>query len=405
MQGLKPCSTRKVAEVMNNADYDLVIAGGGLAGCSAAITAARAGARVLLLERGSYPRHKVCGEFVSAEALSLLRSLLRDLPEAGEALHSAPAIGRARLFLDDRVLEAAVDPPAASLPRWRLDALLWQAAAAAGAHCRDRTNVVQISRDATAGFQAQTSAGAFRAAAVIQAGGRPPGSNSAEKWIGLKGHFNSVRRGGQFGNSATPASVDLYFFDGGYCGVLPVDANRVNVCAMVQSRAARALDEVFVLHPQLWRRSRPWQAASPPVATAPLLFSSPTPDRDGILLAGDAAAFIDPFVGDGISLALHSGSMAAAALKPIWHGTHDLVPSEPKTGSPRDALEAARAQYRSQYRRQLLPAFSTAAHLRRLLRLPRVLRSLLWPVFCSESIQRRMLAGTRAKVEDGRLRP
>jgi len=56
--------------------YDLIVIGGGPAGSAAAIAAARAGAQVLLLERGRYPRHKVCGEFVSAESLDLLSTLL-----------------------------------------------------------------------------------------------------------------------------------------------------------------------------------------------------------------------------------------------------------------------------------------------------------------------------------------
>jgi flavin-dependent dehydrogenase len=56
--------------------YDLIVVGGGPAGTSAAITCARHGARVLLLERGQFPRHKVCGEFVSAESLELLSDLL-----------------------------------------------------------------------------------------------------------------------------------------------------------------------------------------------------------------------------------------------------------------------------------------------------------------------------------------
>ncbi len=82
--------------------YDLIIIGGGPAGTSAAISAARAGARVLLLERGRFPRHKVCGEFVSAESLSLLNELLDH--EHTVLLRDAVRIPRARLFLDGRTL-------------------------------------------------------------------------------------------------------------------------------------------------------------------------------------------------------------------------------------------------------------------------------------------------------------
>lgn len=103
--------------------YDLIIIGGGPAGAAAAISAARQGASVLLLERGRFPRHKVCGEFVSAESLGLLEALFD--PEACTVLQDAVRIPRARIFLDGRILVARVTPPAASLARYDLDAALW----------------------------------------------------------------------------------------------------------------------------------------------------------------------------------------------------------------------------------------------------------------------------------------
>ena len=78
--------------------YDLIIIGGGPAGTSAAISAARGGASVLLLDRGRFPRHKVCGEFVSAESLSLLTDLLDQ--EHSALLPEAVRISAARVFLD-----------------------------------------------------------------------------------------------------------------------------------------------------------------------------------------------------------------------------------------------------------------------------------------------------------------
>ena len=78
------------------AHYDLIIIGGGPAGTSAAITAARSGAKVLLLERSRFPRHKVCGEFVSAESLELLANLLNR--DDGVLLKEAILISKARVF-------------------------------------------------------------------------------------------------------------------------------------------------------------------------------------------------------------------------------------------------------------------------------------------------------------------
>ena len=119
--------------------YDLIIIGGGPAGTSTAISAARHGASVLLLERGRFPRHKVCGEFVSAESLSLLRDLL-DLQHAA-LLHDAVRIPRARIFLDGRTLHASVDPPAASIARFDLDAALWHSAESAGVYAVSYTHL------------------------------------------------------------------------------------------------------------------------------------------------------------------------------------------------------------------------------------------------------------------------
>ena len=72
--------------------------GGGPAGTSAAITSVRGGATVLLLERGRFPRHKVCGEFVSAESLDLLGNLLA--PQYARLLSAAIRIPQSRIFLD-----------------------------------------------------------------------------------------------------------------------------------------------------------------------------------------------------------------------------------------------------------------------------------------------------------------
>ena len=297
--------------------YDLTIVGGGPAGTSAAISAARSGASVLLLERGRLPRHKVCGEFVSAESLALLENLL-DSRHAG-LLQDAIRISRARIFLDGRTLRTRVDPPAASIARVDLDAALWESAQSFGVDARQQVTVQSV---AGAGpFRVVTSGGEFEARALVNASGRwsnlnrPPAENGMpqEKWLGVKGHF---------AEPISEPSVDLYFFNGGYCGVQPVTVvddppgrSRVNASAMVRADVASTLPQVFEKHPALRERSRKWTALSDPVSTSPLIFRAPEPQRDGMLMVGDSAGFVDPFVGDGISLALRSGALAARCLQ------------------------------------------------------------------------------------------
>src|SRR6516162_7945172 len=112
--------------------FDLAVVGAGPAGASAALTAARGGARVGLFEAKDLPRHRVCGEFVSAESLDVLAGLLQEVPSARTLFENAPVIKNTRLWLGERVIESPVHPPALSISRHDLDALLWEAARRAG---------------------------------------------------------------------------------------------------------------------------------------------------------------------------------------------------------------------------------------------------------------------------------
>src|SRR6476659_3770090 len=148
--------------------YDLIVIGGGPAGASAAITAARKGASVLLLERGSFPRHKVCGEFVSAESLDLLGELL--VPEHRQLVSDSPRISRGRIFADGREVAAEINPAAASIPRFQMDSALWTSCIQNGVESRENCTVQTVT--GAEGFTIRTTNEELTCKAVINATGR-----------------------------------------------------------------------------------------------------------------------------------------------------------------------------------------------------------------------------------------
>jgi flavin-dependent dehydrogenase len=365
--------------------YDLIVIGGGPAGTSASITAARAGCRVLLLERGRFPRHKVCGEFISAESLALLTWLVAGAKQ--DLLDQSLRLSESHLLLDGRSLRIPIDPPAASIARYDLDLALWDAARKAGVTALAETAAQPIMAQPIEGenpFRIQTSAGDFLGRAVINASGRWSNLNltaspvPGSRWLGLKAHFHGPMEPG----------VDLYFFDGGYCGVLPVRGPDggllINACALSRPGVAATFADLFPRHPILHARSRQWTPAFEPLSTFPVTFSTPRPVSGLVPNTGDAAGFVDPFVGDGIALALRSGHLAASSLLHYLRGDCSLS----------DSLHI----YAEDYRRHLLPVYRASSLLRKLVRLPRALRApLLAACERGPRLARYLVESTRSK--------
>ncbi len=133
-------------------------------------------------------------------------------------------------------------------------------------------------------------------------------------WLGAKAHF---------GGLSPRDAVEMYYFSGGYCGLAPIEGGLYNACCLVHR--SRAQDGSAVAdfaawiteisgHHALAERLRPGSQVSKTVATAPVKPARRRSNIQGALLAGDAAGFLDPFTGDGISIALQSGRLAARVL-------------------------------------------------------------------------------------------
>jgi flavin-dependent dehydrogenase len=312
---------------------DVVVLGAGLAGSSIAHVLSGLGWDVLLLERHSFPRHKVCGEFLSPEAQTSLRAMA--LYDTVHSLSPAP-IEQARLVSRQGLaLQLALPGQAWGLSRFALDAALATAAEQKGAELRLGVTATAIN-PSKAGFEvtvrSEAKTAVIQARAVLAACGRhsepalPPRATSAQRqlYVGLKCHYEGV---------TMPPWVELFFFPGGYAGVSPVEGGRVNLCLlMTQAALARAgkqisaaLDWVISQHQGLSRRlAGGKRLPETELAVAPVDTGRPTVPWDGVACLGDAAVMIPPLCGDGMAMALRSAELCAPLAHDFLRGQLSL---------------------------------------------------------------------------------
>jgi flavin-dependent dehydrogenase len=299
---------------------EVLILGGGVAGCAASIALARKGRSVTLIEREPTARHKVCGEFLSGEALEDLEALGIDVVSLG-----AVPIGSVRLAAARRAAEAPLPFPAASLTRKALDTALFAAAVAAGVRVERGIGVRSLQRAAGGAWQATLEDGTVREAPVVflatgkhdlRGHARP---KDPHKWVAFKMYFRL--------NPAQTAELagasELMLYPGGYGGIQPVEGGVANLCCVVQQRHLPRTGNVWESFlakmqkdcPHLAMRldgAQPLLARSIAITHIPYGYIRRTTD-EGLYCIGDQAAVIPSFTGDGISIALHTARCAATA--------------------------------------------------------------------------------------------
>ena len=289
----------------------VLIVGGGPAGAAAAC---RLGPRATLLERERGPAHKVCGEFISGEALADLAGLGVDVA----ALGAAP-IGAMRLVHRGRVAESRLPFAAAGLSRYALDEALLARATAAGAEVHRGVRVRSAQRGEVA-----TEAGALPAPTLLLATGKHDlrgltrqVSREPEALIGFKLHLR-LRPAQQ---AALAGHVEVLLFAGGYAGLQLVEDGAANLCLLVDR--ARYGGEWPTLRVALEREdphlARRLEGAAAAWDRPLSIFRVPYGfvhggAEDGVFRLGDQAAVIPSFCGDGMAIALHSGRLAADAV-------------------------------------------------------------------------------------------
>ena len=316
--------------------FDVLVAGAGPAGSIAAIVLARAGARVLLVDRARFPRHKLCGDTLNPGTLAILRRLgLESAFASGLPVHGMVVTGEGGVRVEGRYPEGVTGR---ALLRAAFDTALVDAASDAGARVEEGVFVrgPLLDGDAVAGLVLTARDGRpmrVTSRLVIAADGR---HSRIARELRLARHARAPRRwavGAYFEGVADEAGPrrygEMHVRGDRYIGVAGLPGGLTNACVVAADREAlrnptALLLDSLALDEALAGRFSAARLAAPPVTLGPLAVDCAIPGTRGLLLAGDAAGFIDPMTGDGLRFAVRGAELAALeALRALDHGAAD----------------------------------------------------------------------------------
>ena len=373
--------------------FDVAIAGAGPAGSSAAIQLALTGARVLLIEEKKFPRPKLCGEFISPECLPHFKRLgvMDQMSAAGGAavsetvfysrhgssvavpsewfLSGAQALGLSRSEMDHQLLERAKNAGVVVLEETHASRLICE-----GDATRDYEALITV--DAT---------GRIRSLARHLDPARPNQRKHINPLVAFKAHLVGAR--------VAAGACEIYFYKRGYGGLSAVEGGVSNLCFIVAANDVRRYDSnpELVLREVVLKNSRAAYTLAEATASTPWLSVSlerfgrrTLAPALGLLTVGDAAAFIDPFTGSGMLMALESGQVAAEAI------ARNL--SELRRGS---GFRSLATNYEAEYQRRFASRLRVSGLLRRAAFFPNLAEAAILLSGTSSTLRRKLARATR----------
>ena len=307
----------------NITTFDVIIIGGGLAGLTNAIHLSKFKQRVLLIEKNSYPKHKVCGEYISNEVLPYLNSLGIDPIKEGAKQISKVQVSTTKGNLNKGELPLG----GFGMSRYFLDSLLLKKALFNGVQVlKDsvdsivfKKGVFTVQTKDSKSFQSKVTIGAFGKRSVLDQKMNREFIKKKSPYLAVKIHVK-----GDFPENL----IALHNFKGGYCGVSKVENNLINLCYITEYNSFKKHKNITDFQEQVVFKNehlRKIFKESIPVFEKPLTisqvsFQTKNPVEDHIIMCGDTAGMIHPLCGNGMGMAISSARLASVRILQFLNG-------------------------------------------------------------------------------------
>lgn len=309
---------------------EVIIIGGGLAGLFNAILLNRAGYQVLLIERKTYPFHRVCGEYISNETIPFLKKLDIDLEEL-----NVSRINRLEVTaVSGAKFSQKLDLGGFGLSRYTFDHFLYQKALAEGVDFRLNTKVENVQFENNL-FKISVPDEVLETPLVIGAFGKRANLDQKlnREFFYKRSPFLAVK----FHIKADLPSdlIQLNNYKNGYCGVSKVDGNRWCLCYLAHRDDLRQHGTLAALEKNVIRRNpflnRIFEEAEflldKPEVINEISFEKKQPVEQHILMSGDTAGMIAPLCGNGMTMAIHSAKILSEKITEFYR-PHQFLPGK-----------------------------------------------------------------------------
>ncbi|MBF4466341.1 NAD(P)/FAD-dependent oxidoreductase [Flavobacterium sp. LC2016-12] len=293
---------------------DVLIIGGGLAGLTAAIHLSQKNLKVTLIEKSSYPRHKVCGEYISNEILPYLRSLGINVSELNPT-----KISKFEFSTNSgKTAKAQLPLGGFGISRYALDDFLYQKAISSVNCTIIKENVTDVSFNNDI-FNVTTVNQIVTAKIVLGAFGKRSNVDQLldrnffhkkSPWLAVKAHYS--------GNLDTNL-VALHNFNGGYCGVSKVENNIINICYLADYATFKQYKNIEDYQQNVLYKNKHLKSVfenstllfDKPLTISQISFEKKQPVENHMIMIGDTAGLIHPLCGNGMAMAIHSAKIAS----------------------------------------------------------------------------------------------